>query len=103
MASIVEKEGYITVNMPEVARVIYNRLANDMPLQMDSTVLYALGQDGGTVTPQDLQIQSPVQHVPQHGPDPHPDLHAVGDRPEGGDRSPPAGTGSTSCWCRRTA
>jgi UPF0755 protein len=30
-----------------------------MPLQMDSTVLYALGQDGGPVTSQDLKIQSP--------------------------------------------
>jgi UPF0755 protein len=58
-ASIVEKEGYIPKNMPDVARVIYNRLAAGMPLQMNSTVLYSLGQDGGTVTPQDLQLQSP--------------------------------------------
>jgi UPF0755 protein len=58
-ASIVEKEGYIPVNMPDTARVIYNRLANGTPLQMDSTVLYAIGQDGGPVTSQDLQIQSP--------------------------------------------
>jgi len=58
-ASVVEKEGYIPVNMPDVARVIYNRLVNDMPLQMDSTVLYAIGQDGGPVTAKDLQIQSP--------------------------------------------
>ena len=58
-ASVVEKEGYVPVNMPDVARVIYNRLAQDMPLQMDSTVLYALGQDGGPVTSQDLKIQSP--------------------------------------------
>ena len=58
-ASIVEKEGYFPVNMPEVARVIYNRLAQGIPLQMDSTVLYALGQDGGPVTTQDLKIQSP--------------------------------------------
>ena len=58
-ASIVEKEGYIPVNMPDTARVIYNRLANSMPLQMDSTVLYAIGQDGGPVTSKDLQIQSP--------------------------------------------
>ncbi len=56
---MVEKEGYIPVNMPDVARVIYNRLAQDLPLQMDSTVLYALGQDGGPVTSQDLKIQSP--------------------------------------------
>jgi UPF0755 protein len=58
-ASVVEKEGYIKVNMPDVARVIYNRLANSMPLQMDSTVLYALGQDGGPVTPADEQVASP--------------------------------------------
>ncbi len=58
-ASIVEKEGYIPVNMPDTARVIYNRLAQNLPLQMDATVLYALGQDGGPVTSKDLQIQSP--------------------------------------------
>lgn len=59
VASIVEKEGYIPVNMPDTARVIYNRLARGTPLQMDSTVLYALGQDGGPVTSQDLKVQSP--------------------------------------------
>jgi UPF0755 protein len=59
VASIVEKEGYIPKNMPDVARVIYNRLAFGTPLQMDSTVLYALGQDGGPVTPQDLQLKDP--------------------------------------------
>ncbi len=59
VASIVEKEGYIPVNMPDTSRVIYNRLAQGIPLQMDSTVLYALGQDGGPVTSQDLKIKSP--------------------------------------------
>jgi UPF0755 protein len=59
VASIVEKEGYIVKNMPDVARVIYNRLSTDTALQMDSTVLYALRQDGGAVTAQDLKIQSP--------------------------------------------
>ena len=49
-ASIVEKEGYIFKNMPDVARVIYNRLAAGTPLQMNATVLYSLGQDGGAVT-----------------------------------------------------
>jgi UPF0755 protein len=58
-ASIVEKEGYIPKNMPEVARVIYNRLASGTPLQMNSTVLYSLGQDGGTVTKHDLALQTP--------------------------------------------
>ncbi len=59
VASIVEKEGYIVKNMPDVARVIYNRLSAGTALQMDSTVLYALGQDGGTVTAQDLKLPSP--------------------------------------------
>jgi UPF0755 protein len=59
VASIVEKEGYIEKNMGRVSRVIYNRLAAGMPLQMDSTVLYSLGQDGGPVTPADLRIRSP--------------------------------------------
>ncbi len=71
-ASVVEKEGYIPVNMPDVARVIYNRLAQDMPLQMDSTVLYALGQDGGPVTPQDLKIQSPYNTYLNNGLPPTP-------------------------------
>ncbi len=58
-ASIVEKEGYYPVNMPKVARVIYNRLKRGGPLQMDATVLYYLGKDGGTVTPTMLQTQEP--------------------------------------------
>lgn len=59
VASIVEKEGYLPLNMPKTATVIYNRLARGMPLQMDSTVLYATGQDGGTVTHATEQFPSP--------------------------------------------
>ncbi len=58
-ASVVEKEGYLDKNMPQVARVILNRLDRAMPLQMDSTVLYALGQDGGQVTAADEHYNSP--------------------------------------------
>jgi len=58
-ASIVVKEGEYPFNMPKVARVIFNRLARGGPLQMDSTILYPLGQDGGTVTPAMLKINSP--------------------------------------------
>jgi UPF0755 protein len=72
VASVVEKEGYYPKNMPQVARVIYNRLAQGTALQMDSTVLYALGQDGGTVTPQDLQTQSPYNTYLNHGLPPTP-------------------------------
>lgn len=59
VASIVEKEGVLDKNMGPVARVVYNRLDRDMLLQMNSTVLYALGQDGGTVTSADLSLPSP--------------------------------------------
>jgi UPF0755 protein len=59
VASIVEKEGVIAKNLGPVARVVLNRLNNDMPLQMDSTVLYPEGRDGGSVTSKDLQLQTP--------------------------------------------
>jgi UPF0755 protein len=72
VASIVEKEGYIPVNMPDTSRVIYNRLDQGIPLQMDSTVLYALGQDGGPVTSQDLKIQSPYNSYLNNGLTPTP-------------------------------
>jgi UPF0755 protein len=59
VASIVEKEGYLAANMPKVATVVYNRLAGGTPLQMDSTVEYAIGQDGGPVTHATEAIKSP--------------------------------------------
>lgn len=59
VASIVQKEGVIGKNLGPVARVILNRLAHNMPLQMDSTVLYSEGRDGGPVTKADLALRSP--------------------------------------------
>jgi peptidoglycan lytic transglycosylase G len=58
-ASIVEREGYYPQNMPQVARVIYNRLRRGGPLQMDSTVKYAFGVDAGAVTEAMLQTATP--------------------------------------------
>lgn len=59
VASIVEKEGVYPQNVGKVARVIYNRLARGMPLQMDSTVLYSEHRDGGPVTSSDLALDTP--------------------------------------------
>jgi UPF0755 protein len=59
VASIVQKEAVYLKNMGPVARVVYNRVARGMPLQMDSTVLYSLGQDGGPVTAHDEAIDTP--------------------------------------------
>lgn len=59
VASITEKEGVIAKNLGPVARVILNRLHAGIPLQMDSTVLYAEHRDGGTVTSKDLALHTP--------------------------------------------
>ncbi|HLN16716.1 MAG TPA: endolytic transglycosylase MltG [Acidimicrobiales bacterium] len=72
VASIVQKEGYYPKNMGPVARVIYNRLAQGTPLQMDSTVLYSLGQDGGTVTQADLALDTPYNTYKHTGLTPTP-------------------------------
>jgi UPF0755 protein len=67
VASIVQKEAIspgdsaaaTAHNVGPVARVVYNRLNRGMPLQMDSTVLYAEGRDGGPVTPADESTPTP--------------------------------------------
>jgi len=59
VASIAQKEGYFDKYMGKVARVVYNRLAAGTPLDMTSTVLYALGQDGGPVTTADRTLDTP--------------------------------------------
>lgn len=50
IASIVEREAGRAEDFGKVARVIFNRLDVDMPLQMDSTAQYGMGQhDDGSV------------------------------------------------------
>ena len=39
--------------------MIYNRLAQDIPLQIDATVVYALGESPGRVLAEHLEIDSP--------------------------------------------
>jgi UPF0755 protein len=43
VASLVQAEAKRAEDMPKIAQVIYNRLAKNMPLQLDTTVLYANG------------------------------------------------------------
>jgi UPF0755 protein len=50
VASIVAAETNKSEDYGKVARVIYNRLARDMKLQMDSTVHYVTGRNGGVFT-----------------------------------------------------
>ena len=58
IASIVEREG-ITADMPKVARVIDNRLAAGMKLEMDSTVNYALDRASIATSAADRANPSP--------------------------------------------
>ena len=60
IASIIEREVNRDEDRPKVARVIYNRLAKGMPLEMDSTVHYAADESGKAFTSEEMrQIDSP--------------------------------------------
>ena len=58
ISSIVQSEGFDEQEFRKVARVIYNRLEIGMPLQLDSTVLYALKERRIAVNKQDIEISS---------------------------------------------
>jgi UPF0755 protein len=59
LASIIEREARFDADRRLVASVFYNRLAINMPLQADATVLYAKGVWQATVTTDDRKVDSP--------------------------------------------
>ena len=62
IASMIEKEVPVESQRADAASVVYNRLAAGMRLQMDSTVIYALGDSytgDGLVTYDQLEVDSP--------------------------------------------
>ncbi|MFJ4594779.1 endolytic transglycosylase MltG [Kitasatospora sp. NPDC088861] len=59
VASMVQGEADNNEDMGKVARVIYNRLAKGMPLQLDSTINYALGRSTLNTTVTDTRLDSP--------------------------------------------
>ncbi|MCC2752296.1 endolytic transglycosylase MltG [Enterococcus gallinarum] len=59
LASLVEKEGSKEDDRKNIAQVFFNRLAVDMPLQSDISILYALGEHKELVTYEDTQVDSP--------------------------------------------
>lgn len=59
MASLIERETAVESERPTVASVIYNRLEEGMPLQIDAAIVYARGGGSQTVTYDDLEIDSP--------------------------------------------
>lgn len=69
IASIIEKENRLPEHAPDVAQVIYNRLAQGMKLQMDSTVHYAVNDSGEAVqtTEEQRQTDSPYNTYKYEG------------------------------------
>ncbi len=58
VASIIEREVNQKQYRAKVARVLYNRLDKGMPLQLDSTVVYAENLKTNTTTPKDRASKS---------------------------------------------
>jgi UPF0755 protein len=73
VASLVEREAKLTADRPLIAGVIYNRLAKNMKLELDSTVKYVAPGDGTVFTsPQDRATDSPYNTYLYEGLPPSP-------------------------------
>ncbi len=59
IAAMIEKEARVDKDRPLISGVIQNRMKKNMPLQIDATVLYALGEHKEVVLYQDLEVDSP--------------------------------------------
>lgn len=58
VASLIEEEAALDEERAKIARVIYNRLDQSIPLGIDATIVYALGGDR-ELTLSDLAVDSP--------------------------------------------
>ena len=75
IASIVEREAAVPEERPIIASVYYNRIKQNMPLQADPTVQYAIGKSGDwwpEITPNDLNVQNPYNTYQSPGLPPGP-------------------------------
>lgn len=72
MASIIEAEAETRADMGKVARVVHNRLAKSMPLQMDSTINYALNRSTVDTKLSETRIDSPFNTYERQGLPPTP-------------------------------
>jgi UPF0755 protein len=59
VASLIEREAMLDKERPKVASVIYNRLRQEMLLQIDATVEYALPEHKNRLTYEDYEYPSP--------------------------------------------
>ncbi len=72
IASIIQAEAATKADMGKVARVVFNRLERGMPLQMDSTINYALNRSTLRTTEADTRIDSPYNSYQRMGLPPTP-------------------------------
>ncbi|MFJ8109259.1 endolytic transglycosylase MltG [Streptomyces sp. NPDC096132] len=72
IASLVQAEAATKADMGKVARVVFNRLERGMPLQMDSTINYALNRSTLRTTESDTRIESPYNSYQRMGLPPTP-------------------------------
>ena len=72
VASLVEKESANPEERPKIASVIYNRIRAGMPLQIDATVQYALGEPKENLSLADLEVNSPYNTYKNPGLPPGP-------------------------------
>jgi UPF0755 protein len=71
-ASLIQAEGKRPQDLPKIARVVYNRLNDKMPLELDSTVLYALHSRAADVTIPQTHTKSPYNTYLHQGLPPGP-------------------------------
>jgi len=72
VASLIEREAANPQEKPLIASVIYNRLREDMPLQIDATIQYALGKPRENLSLEDLEVDSPYNTYQNYGLPPGP-------------------------------
>ncbi|HEO71925.1 MAG TPA: endolytic transglycosylase MltG [Candidatus Hydrogenedentes bacterium] len=72
VASLIEEEARVDGERAKVAAVIYNRIEKSMPLQMDSTLQYALGKYGERMLHEDKEVDSPYNTYKRAGLPPGP-------------------------------
>ncbi|MBA2389329.1 MAG: endolytic transglycosylase MltG [Geodermatophilaceae bacterium] len=59
IASMIQSESRIDAERPMIARVVYNRLEQNIPLGIDATSAYDLGKPGTELTTEDFLVDSP--------------------------------------------
>ena len=67
VASIIEKEAVVDSERSLISSVIYNRIAIEMPLQIDATVIYSYGYHIEKIYEKHLEIDSPYNTYMYYG------------------------------------